>query len=532
MNSKAQKKDENTLLTEMINISNGEKQSSVINDPQSNKVQKKFDEVFSKNDGDLDFLAAVPENKKDSTGLKVIAPESNEIKLDLESDDLKINDSNEKTGVTKQTDSINTAANSGGFEMDEFHSGLELGGDDFDFNEGTKKTVVINSKDLSFNDLDKPIVESIKEITRPNLNLDHDEVDLDSNSGEFISKGNTKDKIETTLKAIVASKDDTADIDLASLVAEGDLENHFSASEENVNASDQGSELDDIGFNFTTTRTSNPLPTNNNSFVGNEDTVKSAVNNISTTDLFDVEEMTSSPPPISQIESIKSMEPSSTKSMANASVDHRYEMPSMNVEDNVKVHSTIRQLIEEREILLSTIKQLKQDVREYEQDNLTLKACLDESKIEVNILKKRFVTELEDYKHQLLLNEEKKSILEERVKQLEKTKDRFEQKARIDINQIRQREKELENKIELMSMDIDSQIHGRDQKILELRRKIDSLEFNMENVTIREQKTADDKRKLEDKLNKIMKTLRNSIKNLEEDIESSAELKIRSDKDR
>jgi len=56
---------------------------------------------------------------------------------------------------------------------------------------------------------------------------------------------------------------------------------------------------------------------------------------------------------------------------------------------------------------------------------------------------------------------------------------------------------------------------------LELRRKIDSLEFNMENVSIKEQKSEDDKRKLEDKLTKIMKTLRHSIKNLEDDIDQA-----------
>jgi chromosome segregation ATPase len=105
------------------------------------------------------------------------------------------------------------------------------------------------------------------------------------------------------------------------------------------------------------------------------------------------------------------------------------------------------------------------------------------------------------------------------MRNLEKIKERLEQKARIDISQVRQREKELESKLELMAMDVDSQVHSRDQKILELRRKIDALEFNMENASIKEQKSLEDKRKLEDRLSKIMKTLRHSIKNLEDDID-------------
>ncbi len=128
--------------------------------------------------------------------------------------------------------------------------------------------------------------------------------------------------------------------------------------------------------------------------------------------------------------------------------------------------------------------------------------------------------------------EEKRVYSDEKMRNLEKIKEKLEQKARIDISQVRQREKELESKLELMAMDVDSQVHSRDQKILELRRKIDALEFNMENASIREQKSNDDKRKLEDKLNKIMKTLRNSIKNLEDDIEESTAEVLRSDKEK
>lgn len=99
------------------------------------------------------------------------------------------------------------------------------------------------------------------------------------------------------------------------------------------------------------------------------------------------------------------------------------------------------------------------------------------------------------------------------------SKEKLEQRVRIDINQVMQREKELETKLEMLTIDVDSQVQSRDHKILELRRKIDSLEFNMENISIKEHKSQDDKRKLEDKLNKIMKTLRHSIKNLEEEEE-------------
>ena len=176
---------------------------------------------------------------------------------------------------------------------------------------------------------------------------------------------------------------------------------------------------------------------------------------------------------------------------------------------------------EEREEILEQVKTLKLGAKELEQDNLTLKSALDETKIEVSILRKRHMVEIEDMRYTLALNEEKKVMAEEKARAAEAKREKLEQRVRIDFNQVKLREKELEAKLEMLSIDVDSQVHARDQKILELRRKIDALEFNMENVSIKEQKSMEDKRKVEEKLNKIMKTLRHSIKNLEDDIDQA-----------
>lgn len=214
------------------------------------------------------------------------------------------------------------------------------------------------------------------------------------------------------------------------------------------------------------------------------------------------------------------------KEKEEAPVAHIHAKPSADIhnsyvsdEDSNRFQVTIRQLREERENLINQLKMLKGETRELEQDNLTLKAALDETKIEVSILRKRHMVELEDMKYRVSVNEEKKAMAIEAARLAESKREKLEQRVRIDFNQVKQREKELETKLEMLTIDVDSQVHSRDQKILELRRKIDALEFNMENVSIKEQKSEDDKRKLEDKLSKIMKTLRHSIKNLEDDID-------------
>ncbi len=200
---------------------------------------------------------------------------------------------------------------------------------------------------------------------------------------------------------------------------------------------------------------------------------------------------------------------------------NEYSSERNETEDYVRAQSTIRQLREEIEEQLIELKQLRRENKDLEQENLSLRALTDEQKIEQSIIRKRHLSEVENLKYQLKMSEEKKLTAEERLKQSEKGREKLDQKLRLDFSQIRQREKELEGQLELLSLDHDTQIQTRDGKILELRRKIESLEFNMENASIREQKTNDDKKKLENKLVKIMNTLRNSIEDIDEDSYSS-----------
>lgn len=190
-----------------------------------------------------------------------------------------------------------------------------------------------------------------------------------------------------------------------------------------------------------------------------------------------------------------------------------------NEEEMVRHQGLIRQLREEREDLLKQIQELKTNLRLGESENLGLRAELDELKIEKSIMKKRHQQELEEMRYALKLADEKRDIFEERARKVQKEFDKLNHKVRIDFNTVKQREKELEGQLELLKMDSQSQVESRDKKILELKRKIDALEFNMENAHIKEQKSKEDKVKLEEKLHKVMKTLRSSIKVMEDDLE-------------
>jgi hypothetical protein len=203
----------------------------------------------------------------------------------------------------------------------------------------------------------------------------------------------------------------------------------------------------------------------------------------------------------------------------NSIASREPRMSTLSSDELIRFQATIRQLRTERADLLNDISSVKQDGKMLESDNLGLKAELDEMKIELTILKKRKSSENDDIIYQNELANEKKEILEEKNKHLQKEFDRLNQKVRVDFNQIKQREKELESQLELVSMDSESQVRSRDVKILELKRHIDQLEFNMENASIKEQKSREDKVKLEDKLSKVIKSLRSSMNLIEDGID-------------
>jgi hypothetical protein len=83
------------------------------------------------------------------------------------------------------------------------------------------------------------------------------------------------------------------------------------------------------------------------------------------------------------------------------------------------------------------------------------------------------------------------------------------------------RERELEQKLELLKADSETQIRHRDLKILELKRKIDAMEFDMESISVQEKRSVESRFELEDKLDKAIKTLRSAISVLEDESDKS-----------
>jgi hypothetical protein len=99
---------------------------------------------------------------------------------------------------------------------------------------------------------------------------------------------------------------------------------------------------------------------------------------------------------------------------------------------------------------------------------------------EKNALLDNHQREREDLKFQIKTKSDQVRLQEKQAKDGSDQMERLKDRVRIDIRKIRIREKELENQLEIAKKDTMVLLSARENKIIELKRKIDLLEFNMD----------------------------------------------------
>jgi hypothetical protein len=189
-----------------------------------------------------------------------------------------------------------------------------------------------------------------------------------------------------------------------------------------------------------------------------------------------------------------------------------------------RMQATLSNLRSDREELLARIQVMEEEKLLHNRQTLTMRAELDEKKIELSIVRKKLNEDISELKDRLRLEEERRLILEEKQRILREELEKSAHKNKIDVKKVQMHERELEQKLELLKADAETQIRNRDLKILELKRKIDAMEFDMESMQTQEKRTVESRFELEDKLEKAIKTLRGAISVLEDETDKGAAL--------
>lgn len=127
-----------------------------------------------------------------------------------------------------------------------------------------------------------------------------------------------------------------------------------------------------------------------------------------------------------------------------------------------------------------------------------------EKQVELEVMNKQ----IEDMSGHLKEKTEKARVIETKLRLVSEEVNKVKERVRVDIRRIRVREKELEGQLEILKKDSGALLQARDEKILELKRRIDLLEFNMELV----QEQYDKERKAGDELRLKLKDAAEAMK--------------------
>lgn len=88
--------------------------------------------------------------------------------------------------------------------------------------------------------------------------------------------------------------------------------------------------------------------------------------------------------------------------------------------------------------------------------------------------------EIENLKFQLKAKADKARIFEAKIQEAQNEIEAIRERVRSDIRKIRVREKELENKLEVVKKDSELLLGSRENKIIELKRRLDIAEYNLD----------------------------------------------------
>jgi len=116
--------------------------------------------------------------------------------------------------------------------------------------------------------------------------------------------------------------------------------------------------------------------------------------------------------------------------------------------------------------------------------------------------------EYDELKFEMKRRTDKIRVMELQVKEATEATERLKERVRNDIRKIRTREKELENRLEIMKKDSEALLGSREHKIIELKRKLDLMEFNTDLVQDLLEKERQAATELRDRLAKVAQMMR------------------------
>jgi DNA-binding NarL/FixJ family response regulator len=160
----------------------------------------------------------------------------------------------------------------------------------------------------------------------------------------------------------------------------------------------------------------------------------------------------------------------------------------------LKSEDTIKRLSLENEDLFKQLNDVRRQMGQHQQEMRSIARSRD--------------GDLDQLRFEIKSKIDRIKFLEDRIEDSSKQYEHLKERVRVDIRKIRVREKELESKLEILKKDSETLIAARENKILELKRKLDLLEFNYDTLLDQNEAEKQNVVKVKEKLERINKVLK------------------------
>jgi len=207
---------------------------------------------------------------------------------------------------------------------------------------------------------------------------------------------------------------------------------------------------------------------------------------------------------------------------------------------NDKSFETLRNYITLKEKEVSDLKEqqkqyqnvlikLKRAQTELSHSNFLLQEELEASRANEQLIKKEIAHLREKHENEVAIlkndfdqQKVQSTTYQEQLQDLNRQKNIWKEKIAEDLKKIKIKEKELENRYELLKRDTETLLDSKDQQILELRKKIDAFELELESLEDRLRSEHAIINSIEGKKRRLIETLKLAISLLEQ-IDSSTD---------
>lgn len=191
----------------------------------------------------------------------------------------------------------------------------------------------------------------------------------------------------------------------------------------------------------------------------------------------------------------------------------------------------VRDLREQLKQFQSLLTKLSLENENYSQKNRDLLLDLESAKKHEDILKSELFDQKQKYDQEIAIvkndaDDKLKKVhdYELQMNDLSLKKEEWKERIREDLKRIKLKERELENKYELLKRDTGTLLDSKDKHLLELKNKNDAFELEMEALEERLRKSNTALSNIDAKKQRLVETLKLAISLLEE-IDSDANKK-------